>query len=275
MAELGLGVVLLLSLRLTGDVFSGRLPGSTFWIWLGLALAWVLLAKTTVYVAALLPLAAAAMGFGSTGTLQRAPAWRRAAAGLFGSYGLAILVSAPWFLRNLAVYGGFDIFGLGRHAAVVAGQPRVENWDWWQAQQSLGVLFQSFWVQLGWMGVPANANVYGLLAVFAGLAAAGVTVWLVGGRQGIGGLEQRELGILGGLFALVAAQLAFYNLQFSQPQGRYLFPALIPIACLAIVGLREFVTPRLGGLLAAAVVAGLVALNLYALRVLVPHLGSG
>ncbi|MSQ28531.1 MAG: hypothetical protein EXR51_10425 [Dehalococcoidia bacterium] len=269
-AELGLGAVLVLSLHLLRAGFSGLAPGWGFWVGLGLALGWVLLAKTTVYVAVLLPGAAAILGWS-----PRSGPRRSIGIGLLAAYGLAGVLSGPWFWRNQVEYGGLDILGLGRHAAVVYGQPRVEAWDWWRMQEAAGVVFQSFCVQLGWMGVPASPEVYRLLAVLSGLAAAGVVVWLAGGARGVGPVEGRFLCLLGGLLVLVVFQLAAYNLQFLQAQGRYLFPALVPIACLTCVGLRELLTPRSGGLVAAATIGGLAALNVYALQRLIPHLTNG
>ncbi|MEK7215724.1 MAG: hypothetical protein AAB289_09050, partial [Chloroflexota bacterium] len=260
----------LLSIHLLRAGFSDMSPGWGFWFGLGVALGWVLLAKSTVYGAVLLPIAAVLLGWGSSSALRR-----RTALGLLVAYGLAAVLSGPWFWRNHVEYGGLDILGLGRHAVVVYGQPRVENWDWWRVQEAAGVVFQSFWLQLGWMAVPASPEVYKLLAVLSGLSVAGVLAWLGSGGRGVGPIERRFLGLFGGLLAMVVLQLAAYNLQFLQAQGRYLFPALIPIACLTCVGLRELLTPRSGGLVAAATIAGLSALNIYALQRLIPHLTSG
>ncbi|MGD8623486.1 MAG: glycosyltransferase family 39 protein, partial [Anaerolineae bacterium] len=96
--------------------------------------------------------------------------------------GLYLLLSAglalPWWLRNLAIYGGLDFLGLGRHDQVVAGQLRTSELV---AQVGLPRLlssfvqttFQSFWGQFGWMGVLLDQRLYQALAIVSFLAAAG------------------------------------------------------------------------------------------------------
>jgi hypothetical protein len=70
-----------------------------------------------------------------------------------------------------------------------------------------------------------------------------------------------------------------YNLTFVQHQGRYLFPALIPIALGFAVGLGLWFKPlrkrwpHIVYLIPAGLAAALIALDLYALfRVIVPAL---
>ena len=74
------------------------------------------------------------------------------------------------------------------------------------------------------------------------------------------------------LATLGAAVLAYigYNLTFEQPQGRYLFTALVPIAVLLVLGWAGWLPQRVQGWGIVLVGLGLVALNAYALlRVLV------
>ena len=121
------------------------------------------------------------------------------------------------------------------------------------------------------MAAPARPEVYWLLAVLSGIAAAG-WLWVVGRAQAAGETPRCEWWLLAVLAVAVVGQLVAYNTQFLQPQGRYLFPALIPIAVLLMVGLREVVTARFQGVAVSAMVLGLVALNAYALTTLVPLL---
>ncbi len=110
----------------------------------------------------------------------------------------------------------------------------------------------SFWGVFGWMGVWMDARVYTAALAF-GVAVAAGCVWQVashrGSRAKVSGVTGREptsrftfhvsrfqgwaLALLG-LSALgtLGIYLA-YNLQFVQPQGRYLFPAL-PVVSLAV-----------------------------------------
>src|SRR5205085_6420231 len=75
--------------------------------------------------------------------------------------------------------------------------------------------------------------------VFVGLALGGLR-WR---RRGIALSGQRSaaLAVIVAAVAAVAASLAYYNLHFWQPQGRYLFAAIVPLALLFVLGLREVV----------------------------------
>jgi hypothetical protein len=81
---------------------------------------------------------------------------------------------------------------------------------------------------------------------------------------GEGNLKHKDL--LGWAALLVFAEVAYYNLTFIQPQGRYLFPALVPIALFLSTGWRQLaagaVRGPLGRLLTAGVLAGAVAWGL-------------
>ena len=95
----------------------------------------------------------------------------------------AVAMALPWWVRNLAVYGGLDILGLARHEQVVAGQLRTAAFV---AENGLGRLvhdlvvttFQSFWGQFGWMGVLLDQRLYQALAALSVLAVAGLVFWL-------------------------------------------------------------------------------------------------
>jgi hypothetical protein len=122
---------------------------------------------------------------------------------------------------------------MGRHDQVVVGQLRTSEWiarNGWGALPSafVGTTFRSFWAQFGWMAVPIDARIYTALAMLSGVATLGFVVRLVEGREG------RPLATRAGLLLACAALLTLathlgYNLSFYQPQGRYLFPALIPL----------------------------------------------
>ena len=84
----------------------------------------------------------------------------------------ALIVGALWWLRNIGLYGWPDFLGLGRHDAVVVGQPRTADWiarEGVGSWLSLGVrtTFDSFWGQFGWMGVPMPDWIYALLLAFS------------------------------------------------------------------------------------------------------------
>ncbi|MCC6175009.1 MAG: DUF2142 domain-containing protein [Chloroflexi bacterium] len=217
-------------------------------------------------------------------------------AGLVG-----LVVSSWWLIRNVLTYGPLDPLAMARHDAVVVGQPRWESLDLESLGFFFKILFRSFWGVFGWMGVVLDDGFYflylalTLLAVVGlfvgwrtarGASASAVTEW-AGGRTGphVGVSSAYDLdrhGDAGARVAagtppadaihgrwllvtpilLVAGEVAYYNVSFIQPQGRYLFPALVPLAVLLAIGwtrLASFATARLPvrllttGLLAGAI----------------------
>ncbi|MBI5930025.1 MAG: glycosyltransferase family 39 protein [Chloroflexi bacterium] len=160
------------------------------------------------------------------------------------AFGLpAVILGGIWWVHGVQTYGGTDILGLQRHDKVVVGQLRTEDYieneldgsqqDYWE---NLGeTTFHSFWGQLGWMALPMPPRIYqGLLLVsLVMVGGVGVYSWQVRWPKSIHPVW--GLFILGTL--LVFAQFLVYNRTFVQFQGRYLYPALIPLALGNAVGL--------------------------------------
>jgi hypothetical protein len=142
------------------------------------------------------------------------------------------------------VYGWPDVLGLDKHDAIIAGQPRTQEWI---AAYGLAAFllrfavttFRSFWGQFGWMGVVMDGRVYWALLAFSlfVLAGSGLAVR----RGGRWAQTQRDgLAILSFSGLLTVALYLYYNLTLVQHQGRYLFPALIPLAVWAALGLHAW-----------------------------------
>lgn len=155
----------------------------------------------------------------------------------------ALLLSLPWFARNALTYGGLDILGLEQHERIVAGQPRTAEWlaehGWFGLAGILSrTTFRSFWAMFGWMAVPIDARIYGALRLLTVIVALGlflrlVDLWGTGTKLSSAAL----LLVCSGLLTL--STYLGYNLTFYQAQGRYLFPAMIPLGLAWSFGLRE------------------------------------
>ena len=235
LAELLIALCALQALRL----FRTPQPSQRALFVLGVTLGLGLLTKATVYYTAL-PIVAVALGL-----------HRRRHGSPFTQFVLvfvpALALGALFWLRNLSVYGGFDILGLARHNAIVVGQPTTAEWI---AQYGVGgtigrgltTTFHSFWGQFGWMAVPMPDNVYVILGGLSALGAAGWLWWLIETRRAERGARPMSAGaiVLGLLAALTAGGLIYYNLTFVQYQGRYLFPALIPLGLVFTLGLDQW-----------------------------------
>lgn len=246
LAELILAALLLL---LTRRLVAPTPPSNRADLLLGLLLGLGLITKTTVYIA--IPLAAVTLWWAAP---------RRSWSGLGRRallvFGLALLLALPWYLRNAALYGQFDWLGLRRHDEVVIGQLRTADFlaevGWKRYLQSLfSTTFHSFWGQFGWMAVPMDGRTYLLLGL--------LTLVALGGLVGFGYFlfssqpelrynlptgPRRALGLLALTIILTTLGYLWYNLTFVQFQGRYLFPALIPLGLFFALGLAEAVSPR-------------------------------
>ncbi len=268
LAELILATILLLSIRYL------RRPATTeageeenrFLVLLGVTTGLGLVTKSSVYVA--VPLVLVAIGVRYLWLEPESPSTRRVgkamALYLLPSLGMAL----PLWLRNMALYGGTDFLGLGRHEEVVAGQLRTAEY---LAQHGAGTLireflttsFRSFWGQFGWMGVLLDTRLYHVLAILSALALAGFGLWGAGmwRRRARCELWQRASGGLLALSALLSLVGYFwYNAQFLQHQARYLFPALVPISLSVALGWREALRRERALLMVALLVAGVAIL---------------
>jgi hypothetical protein len=198
-------------------------------------------------------------------------------------FALALVISGAWFARNAALYGASDPFGWARHDAIVTGQPTTAEWVARYGLKNIVadffiISFKSFWAQFGWMGVLVNDRIYVALFLLTALVSLGAVLWvirLVRSRTD----QPRPVGwgwlMLGVVLLLTLLAHAWYNLKFVQPQGRYLFPALIPLAAFWTAGLYELLEKRYARVIMALLYVALVGLDYVSLFwFIVPQLTS-
>ncbi|MHB8621388.1 MAG: DUF2142 domain-containing protein [Chloroflexota bacterium] len=266
LAELVLSGVLLLYLSIAGG-WTSR------WRWplLGLLLGLAVLAKETIWIPA------AALGLASVVATRK----RRGVVGSAGIVALvALAVSGWWFVRNGLIYGWNDPFALRRQATVAAGQIRATSHGLGFFSRFARVSFNSFWDQFGWMSIPAAPATYLKLEALSGLIVLGLLVLVArSGRDVAWGLvphssapprlERGGWTLVAGLGICWAGVLAgdvIYNWTFLQPQGRYLFPALIPVSIAASAGVAALFPRWLKPGAMALLGLGLLWLSVYSLR---------
>ncbi len=195
---------------------------------------------------------------------------------------VAIAIAAPLWLRNISTYGGFDFLGLQAHNRAVTGQLTAaeliaKEGAGGYLREAAQTTFQSFWGQFGWMSVPAGARIYQALLLFTLASAAAFKLWWWRGRTSLDVRQRGGMLLLASLYVLSLFAYVWYNAQFVQFQGRYLYTGLIPIALGAALG-WEWLARR--SILAqrwlwAAVLLVFVGLDLYMLlRVIVPGMGN-
>ncbi len=215
-----------------------------------------LLTKTSAYITLPLIVVAAGLKFWPQVRMAQAQVWKRASLALLALLLPALLLGLPWWARNVATYGGLDLLGLGRHEHVVVDQPRSADFiarDGWYATINnwLATTFHSFWGQFGWLAVPVDGRIYTALELLCIVVALGFCLWLIERW-----FERTPLAPAAILLAcsglLTAGSMLWYNLSFYQAQGRYLFPALIPLGVAWTLGLAETLRRRNAALIGIA-----------------------
>jgi 4-amino-4-deoxy-L-arabinose transferase-like glycosyltransferase len=141
--------------------------------------------------------------------------------------------------------------------------------------------FHSFWGQFGWMAVPMDRRIYLVLGLLSVLMLVGFVlfVWQREKRK-VGRLDDWKIGnqehdtqstivsdlsdpqpsslptfqpsspakatviVIAVWMLLTSLVFLYYNIWLVQFQGRYLFPILIPIGLLGMLGLREILSRR-------------------------------
>ena len=220
---------------------------------LGVLMGSCLLTKNTAAIS--LPVAALGIWI-ATRRVSRSPAVGGRNLGI--AFGTALLISLGWYVRNAAIYGWSDPLIWKRHGEVVAGQLTTAQYlRWHDWAQWLGDLaqttFHSFWGQFGWMAVPMNQRVYLPLWAISAMATLGVLfaslrLWRIRRRgqwedSPITWEEMQMLSPLALSLALTIGLFLWYNRQFVQFQGRYLFPAIAPLGLAFVIGLSEVLKP--------------------------------
>lgn len=232
---------LLIALGLWRMARSLTASGLGFGPWeLGLILGLAFITKVQAYVLA--PVAALfllmqwqALGWG---------AWRRLVGSVVWIALPAALIGSLYWGRNWWVCGPLDVVCGQWHNQVVVGQPTTAAWIAEQGwanylQRFFTFTFDSFWGVFGWMGVFMDQRVYGALLIFSiGLVLGGLAAMR---RWPTLTLIQRQgLGLLAFSGLMTLSLYLYYNLGFVQHQGRYLFPALIPIGLGAAASLWQW-----------------------------------
>ena len=201
---------------------------------------------------------------------------------LLAAPALACLIGAPLWLRNISTYGGLDFLGLQKHNLVVVGQPTtamlIEKLGFGGAMfKLLRTTFQSFWGQFGWMTIPLNDKFYLGFLAFTILSAVFFMLWWQRSQSAKTQTpaQNKALTLMACLALMTVLAFAWYNLQFEQHQGRYLYPALIPIATAISLGwhfaLRRFARLNRWAWLGLTLV--LAVLDVYLLlRVILPQM---
>ena len=192
-----------------------------------------------------------------------------------------------WWARNLAVYGGLAGMGLTRHDVVVVGQTTTAEWIAAHGLFTLGnpesylargatFTFQSWWGMFGWLSVSLPSWLYAALLAFTLISGGLFLAWWWRKRKGLSPAQARALTALAGLALIAGLGFIWYNTKYVQHQGRYLFPALIPVALAMALGWQNALSrwARVERWFWLVLAVSLFFLDGYALlRVILPAMG--
>jgi len=252
-----------------GLLESGRRPQSHQLLWLGMLMGLGMLTKIYAYlmlpVVVMVVIAVVWLTPRMQANLREpvllAPTRSSFVVGLRRTFWVlapAVFFALPMWIRNVILYGGWDILGLAWHDQVVAGQPRTDAWIadvGWIAysERAFSFTFQSFWGVFGWMSVFMDERIYTALLVFTGVIFLGVlwaTVRFISGGPDTD-MDAFQLSVLilfGLMLVVVTVGYVGYNFKFVQHQGRYFFWGLLPISTVIALGWREVLQPLQGAI---------------------------
>ncbi|MFN8466857.1 MAG: hypothetical protein U0X20_14990 [Caldilineaceae bacterium] len=230
-------------------------PG--WWAPLALGLGFL----TKVSTAALWPIVGLTIVLGTGGSIRNVlAAWRRWLSTGLLVFVPALLIAAPWLLRNVQLYG--DLLGTEMVRKTV--DLRTTPWSWDDTAWLLRGWFLSFWGKFGGAGhIPMPSWLYWLLGAMC-LAAVGGLVRLY--LRSDWRSERWPLTLL--LLAVGAVALGIWQYSLTAlgtDQGRLLFPALGAFVVLLAAGLLAWLPERRLRLGATVLGTASLALGVYAL----------
>ncbi len=148
-----------------------------------------------------------------------------------GVLALALILIAPWLIRNQFLYN--DPLANGAMLNVVSFiVDRKAITSPYFTQEFPSLLYRSFIGLFGWMNLPSPDWVYWLYGTLIVAALVGYV-----SRFFARNVDLRVTLILSAIPLLNLAVTVYINLTFSQPQGRYMFPAMPALAFLTAYGL--------------------------------------
>jgi hypothetical protein len=170
----------------------------------------------------------------------------------------ALVLAAPWLLRNWRLYG--DPSGMALVQQTI--DLRTTPWTWADSSWLLQGWFLSFWGKFGAVGhIAYPAWVYWLLAGVSLLGWIGLLAAWWRARR-----ERAALLLLAVAALMVALSMWRYSLlALGTDQGRLLFPAIGPLLLLLAVGLASLPLAKARLWLGASFIVGLTLLTLYGL----------
>jgi len=257
--------------------------GFTLWRagWIGIVISAAILTKLTGLL--LLPLALLALillwrNGESPADIGRGAAWMLL---------LVLLVCGWWFVRDYRLYGEWvpvgafssAFSGTVRSQDVVSGRIPIPGGESWAGYAWLVLrwTFMSFWAVFGTprsalIGAPVFLpdQVYWLMGLVCVAAFCGLVKLHLERKSAFTEVQRYALWILFATLGLVTLSLALFLRQYFQPQGRYLYPAMLPICLMLALGWRAVFPQRYANAACGGLLAFLAVLAVAFIRYVLP-----
>jgi len=184
---------------------------------------------------------------------------------------VTVALSGWWFLRNQILYG--DILGWKVYQKVFEVNLRHSPLQWRDVKEFFSVQFRSFWGVFGWMNVYAPQWFYQAFKVLCLISLLGLVIRTLRHQ-----LSKEKAAPISLLFLIFIAQEAYMLAVITKCnpscyQGRYLFPAIAPIAIILSWGLTGLLPKqkKLASILVLALTLSLASIATFALvKVIAP-----
>jgi 4-amino-4-deoxy-L-arabinose transferase-like glycosyltransferase len=185
--------------------------------------------------------------------LERRSGGRRVLAGMLLALGVSLLVAGPWYVRNAVVYGSPFAIEVG------FGPPEPGRWTILAQAHAAAGTIRSFWFPMQHLeAVPAVLGLRALGALLVAIHTTAAMAYLVRRFP----LDAATIAA-GALLAVTLASHVALNLRWGESEGRFLLPALGPIALLIVAPVFAFLARRRWGEWAAWLYVVLLAAHPY------------
>lgn len=227
------------------QVLTAFRSGLNLWraAWIGVTVGLALLTKVTGLL--LLP----TVLFAFVLMLKHGETGKSLGRGMAGMLAGFLVVSGWWFVRNQVVYGQF--LPLAQFNAAFSGTMQAQTmadalggWGAYWQHCAWGV-FRSFWAVFGTPATAANGmprflpdQIYLLFGLLVLVVAGGMTRLHFRRKTDFLGVQQHYLWTLFAFLGLVGVAFVLFLSKYYQIQGRYLFPAMLPLSVIMALGWR-------------------------------------
>ena len=168
---------------------------------------------------------------------------RRSIKHVVGIFGISLLVGGWWLVRNQMLYG--DFLAMKQFVQAFQHTAKPEYWLSHGLTPAMYWLLVGVWTFASFWGVFGHMNQFMPTWVYVALGALTASV-KVGWLKDLRRMPARRILLLySAVIVLVVLAFIQFNTRFFQAQGRYLYPAILPISVFWVLGIRSLLPKRI------------------------------